>query len=370
MSSSGEHPLDRARLLARRQASLGDRARRWRSKLYVLVQCAVAAGVAWFVAADLLGHRTPFFAPIAAVVCLGTSYGQRVRRVVEVTVGVAIGVLIADLLVAGIGTGAWQLALIVFSSMSVALLLDAGTVFVNQAAVQSIVIAALAPSTDQAFIRWTDAVIGGAVALVAATVVPAAPLRRPREQAAQVARTIADLLRAASELMVDGEIEPALDLLADARATDRQIRELQAAAGEGMSVVSSSPFRGRHREPLRRLVELVDPLDRALRSTRVLVRQTSVAAYRRHPVPPAYARLTSELADAAEAVARELDADRLAVGARDALLAVGAGTAQVERSDVLTAEAILVQVRSVVADLLMVTGMGQLEATDALPPPR
>ncbi|HWJ67944.1 MAG TPA: hypothetical protein VNT31_14810, partial [Nocardioides sp.] len=131
-----------------------------------------------------------------------------------------------------------------------------------------------------------------------------------------------------------------------------------------------SPFRLRHREPLRRMVELVDPLDRALRSTRVLVRQTSIAAYRRRHVPPSYAALTADLADAAEAVAAELAADRLAVDARDAVLAVGAATGVVERSEVLTAEAILAQLRAIVADLLMVTGMGQLEATDALPPPR
>ena len=40
---------------------------------------------------------TPFFAPIAAVVSLGTSYGQRLRRVAEVTLGVAIGVFVGDL---------------------------------------------------------------------------------------------------------------------------------------------------------------------------------------------------------------------------------------------------------------------------------
>ena len=63
------------------------------SKRWQIAQCAVAAGVAWLIAADLLGHPTPFFAPVAAVVSLGTSYGQRLRRVAEVTVGVAVGVL-------------------------------------------------------------------------------------------------------------------------------------------------------------------------------------------------------------------------------------------------------------------------------------
>ncbi|WP_235535919.1 FUSC family protein [Nocardioides sp. Root190] len=367
MDATFDRLLDR--MWTRSRLSLRGRLDRLRAKGWVVLQCAVAAGVAWWVAADLFDHDTPFFAPIAAVVSLGTSYGQRLRRVAEVTVGVAIGVFVADVLVASMGSGAWQLALIVLLAMSTAILLDAGILFVTQAAVQSIVVAALVPGANGAFLRWTDALIGGGVALVAAMVVPAAPLRRPREQAAAVARKIAELLRAASDVMVDGEVTPALELLADARATDRMIRELQAAASEGMSVVSSSPFRGRHREPLRRMVELVDPLDRALRSTRVLVRQTSIAAYRRRPVPSSYTMLAADLADAADAVADELSANRLAVEARDAVLAVGVATGQVERTEVLTAEAILAQLRAIVADLLMVTGMGQLEATDAIPPP-
>ena len=47
---------------------------------------ARAAPAAWLIAADLFGHDTPFFAPIAAVVSLGTSYGPQ-RRVIEVTLG-------------------------------------------------------------------------------------------------------------------------------------------------------------------------------------------------------------------------------------------------------------------------------------------
>jgi uncharacterized membrane protein YgaE (UPF0421/DUF939 family) len=360
-------PLDRAWLRGR--TSLRARVRRWESKRWQIGQCALAAAVAWLIAADLLGHPTPFFAPVAAVVALGTSYGQRLRRVAEVTVGVAVGVFLADLLVAGLGTGAWQIGLIVALAMSSAFLLDGGQLFVTQAAVQSIVVASLVPDPGAAFTRWTDAVVGGAVALVAATAVPAAPLRRPREQAAVVMRKIATLLRAAGEVMVDGESAEALDLLADARTSDSLIRELQSAADEGLSVVDSSPFRVRHKDDLRKMVELVDPLDRALRSTRVLVRQTAVAAYHRRPVPASYSVIALDLADAADIVADELAANRMAVEARPALLAVGDATGRVERTDVLAAEAVLAQLRSVVVDLLMVTGLGQLDSTDALPPP-
>ncbi|MGZ5399382.1 MAG: FUSC family protein [Nocardioides sp.] len=361
-------PLDR--LWSRGRMSMSARVNRTRAKTWQIGQCALAAGIAYFIASDLLGHPTPFFAPIAAVVSLGTSYGQRLRRVAEVTLGVAIGVLVADLLVLTIGSGWWQLTLIVALAMTTAFLLDGGQLFVTQAAVQSIVVATLLPDPGQGLVRWTDALVGGAVALVAATVVPAAPLRRPREQAALVLEKVAALLRAAGDVMVDGRVEPALDLLADARATDYLIRELQLAADEGLAVVASSPFRVRHRPGVRRMAELVDPLDRALRSTRVLVRHTAVAAYHGRPIPAAYAAIAQELADATDAVAAELRENRLAVAAQPQLLAVGHSTGQVERSDILSAEVVLAQLRGIIADLLLLTGMDSLEATDSLPPPR
>jgi uncharacterized membrane protein YgaE (UPF0421/DUF939 family) len=356
--------------LVRGRTSMAARLERWRSKWWVIGQCAISAGVAWWIASDVLGHASPFFAPVAAVVCLGTSYGQRLRRVAEVTVGVALGVFGADLIVRLLGTEGWVIVLVVALAMSVALLLDGGQVFLIQAAVQSIVITALKPGPGQALTRWTDALVGGAVALVAATVVPAAPLRRPREQAAKVVRKIRDLLQAAGDVMADGDVERALDLLAEARATDPLIRELQDAADEGLDVVASSPFRIRHGPGLRKMAELVEPLDRALRSTRVLVRQCAVAAYRHQPIPHAYAVIAAELAAAVEVVALELDADRMATAAQPALVAVGIATSEVDRSDDLSAEVVLAQFRSVVADLLLLTGMDALEATDALPPVR
>jgi uncharacterized membrane protein YgaE (UPF0421/DUF939 family) len=358
--------LDRA--LQRGRASGRQRVARLRSNGWHVVQSGVAAGVAWWIAADLLDHPSPFFAPIAAVLSLGTSYGQRLRRVVEVALGVAVGVFVGDLFVLLVGSGAWQVAVVVTLSMSVAFLLDAGRLLVTQAAVQSIVVVTLLPDPEAAFTRWSDALIGGAVALAAATVVPRAPLRRPRLQAAVVMRKVAALLETAATVMTDGDVERALDLLADARSTDVLIRELQDASDEGLSVVASSPFRLRHRPGMRRMAELVEPLDLATRNTRVLVRRAAVAAHRHEHVPPGYARLCSDLATCATQIAEELDADRLPVAAQPALLEVARGTAQVERGPALSAEVVLAQIRSITADLLRITGMGAVESTDAIPP--
>jgi hypothetical protein len=57
------------------------------------------------------------------------------------------------------------------------------------------------------------------------------------------------------------------------------------------------------------------------------------------------------------------------VAARSFLVRVGLDSGRVERSPEMTGDVVLAQLRSIVVDLLMLTGMGQLEATDTLPPP-
>jgi uncharacterized membrane protein YgaE (UPF0421/DUF939 family) len=361
-------PVERIR--ERSRISLDERFARLRSKLWHIGQCAVAAGLSWFLAKHVIGHPRPLFAPIVAVICLGTSYGQRLRRVVEVTVGVAIGLFIADMLLLAIGSGAWQIGVMVVLGMGVALLLNGSQLFVNQAAVQGIVVVTLVATPGYALTRWVDAVTGGVVALVAAAVVPRAPLRRPREQAAIVVRRMAQLLREGARSAAEGDVEHGLEVLADARSTDSLIRELQGAADEGLSVIASSPFRRRHTGTLRRMAELVEPLDRAMRNTRVLVRRMAMTSYHREELPRAYGALCEDLADALDEMADELASRRLPTEVRASLLRIGEGTAEVERADDLSADVVLAQIRSIVVDLLQITGMDMFEATDALPPPR
>lgn len=351
----------------RSRVSMRARRARLNARRFQIAQCAVAAGVAWLTAHLILGHKSPVFAAVAAIASLGTSYGQRLRRVAEVTLGVALGVLLGDLLVLAFGVGPVQIGVIVALGMSIALFLDGGQIFLTQAAVQGVFVTALIPSASAAWTRWTDALVGGGVALVAAAIVPAAPLRRPREQAAVVVGKISTLLRAAADVIRDADAVHGMAVLADARSTDPLVRQLQAAADEGISVVASSPFRMRHREQVRAMSDLIEPLDRALRSTRVLVRQVAVAAYRGQPVPEEYADLALDLARATDSVAAELKANRMAVAVRPQLLELGERSSMLPRSAVLNAEGVLLQLRSVIVDLLQLTGMGPFESTDALP---
>ena len=78
--------------------------------------------------------------------------------------------------------------------------------------------------------------------------------------------------------------------------------------------------------------------------------------------------MLKELAECAEAIADELGEGRAATAVRDQLVALGRETSHMERSKDLSAEVILAQIRSLVADLLAVTGMDPLDATDQIPP--
>ena len=122
-----------------------DGRRRVRLEAVIAVQAGLAAGVAWFLAADVLRHNRPFFAPISAVIVLGGASGQRWRRALELVLGVALGIGLGDLLILLIGVGVLQIALVVALAILVASFLGGGTLAVNQAAASAVLVATLAP---------------------------------------------------------------------------------------------------------------------------------------------------------------------------------------------------------------------------------
>src|SRR5256884_6483669 len=126
---------------------------RWRNTAVPIVQAALA--------------------PVAAVVCIGIPLGRRLRRVIELIVGVGLGVGVGDLLLSAIGTGPWQIALVVTLAMSVAVLLDGGAVITVQSAVSAILMVTLyLPGDTSGLNRLVDGLIGGVTGFVVIGVFP------------------------------------------------------------------------------------------------------------------------------------------------------------------------------------------------------
>jgi uncharacterized membrane protein YgaE (UPF0421/DUF939 family) len=356
---------ERTTRLGRR--SLEQRLGRLRSRAFLISQTAVTAGIAWFLASEIFSHQLPFFAPIAAIICLGGTFGHRIRRGFEIALGVAVGIGVGDLFVQAFGAGVWQVVLVVAISMALATLLGAGQLMITQAGVQSLVVTILLPDPTQGLERWLDALVGCAVALVVATIAPSSPLRKPAELAAQMLRELAATLDAAVTALRFEDEDAADHVLERARATEGQLQRLADANSEGLAVVRHSPFRRRQRPEVEAYADLLVPLDRASRNLRVLARRAVTVVWREQHVPAGYLDVITRLARTARFMAEELGAGRLPSAARGDLVAAGEASSHLELAHSLSAVAILAQTRSMVVDLLELTGLGPDEARDLVP---
>src|SRR5690606_2929027 len=195
-----------------------------------IAQSSVGAGVAWIVATQVLGHARPFFAPIAVLISVGIGLGQRLRRVAELVVGVSLGVGVGDLLVSFIGSGAWQIALVVALATTTAVLLDSGAVFVAQVSSSAVLVAAVLPHDDMGNLdRMLDALVGGAVGLATVALLPASPLTLAARHASGVLDALSTALEQAADAIDKGDADLAAEALEEARETQTAVEEFGQA---------------------------------------------------------------------------------------------------------------------------------------------
>ncbi|MGH2800632.1 MAG: FUSC family protein, partial [Thermoleophilaceae bacterium] len=202
-----------------------------------ILHSAVAASLAWLVATEVVGHEQPFFAPISAVITLGLTVGQRRRRAVELAIGVAMGIAIADALVAAIGTGTWQIGIVVALAMVAAALVGGGSLLASQAGASAVLVATLQPPEgDFDFDRALDALVGGGIALVVSSLLlPINPMRLVGESALPVLDRLVSALGQIASALTTRQPEAAdAALLAVARVDGEHehLVETLGAAGE------------------------------------------------------------------------------------------------------------------------------------------
>jgi uncharacterized membrane protein YgaE (UPF0421/DUF939 family) len=127
----------------------------------------LAAALSWSVAVHLFGHHAPLFAPVAAIISIDMTLGQRLRRAIELIVGAGVGVGVGTVLISEIGTGPWQIAIVVAVATSLAVLLDGRAVINVQAAVSAILVAAMyVPGDTSGIDRLFDGLVGAVIGLV------------------------------------------------------------------------------------------------------------------------------------------------------------------------------------------------------------
>src|ERR1700749_68564 len=121
---------------------------RVRSVWFTLVQTSAAAGLAWYLAHDVLDHPQPFFAPIAAAVSLWISNVLRAQRAVQMMIGVTLGIGLGTLVQLALGPGAIAITVAALIALCAAVLIGHGFIghgmmFANQTVISAILVLAL-----------------------------------------------------------------------------------------------------------------------------------------------------------------------------------------------------------------------------------
>jgi|SRR5664279_4549056 len=359
MHPARDVPLRRLRL-RRPTDSLTDRLwvlrRRWRT----LLRLSVATSGAYFIATNLLDHQQAFFAPIAAVIVLIVGAGKRGRILLELVLGVAVGVLMGELLVLGIGRGAWQMALVVVLTVVTATLLGLKGMALNQAATSSVLLAGVLPAVgagNPAITRFLDAFVGGVMGLAMILLIPRNPVRDIDREVQRVLSRLADILERLAQAMRTVDVDLADAQLAIARDMQPQVDVMTSTAANVTEIARMSPVRWRQRQHVRTYVATVRDLDNAVRDARVLARKTSTLLRRGEPVPIRMEEALGGLARAFRIFADDLSEQDDFEEAREGLVeAARLATSALTETITINSATIAAQVRSLAADLLYASG--------------
>ncbi|MDQ1616698.1 MAG: hypothetical protein QOJ60_2637 [Actinomycetota bacterium] len=352
-----------------------------------LTEATLAATAAWFLDADVIGHPQPFFAPAAALIVLGQARGQRVLRALEVVLGVAGGVLVADLVARGLGPGSTlTIFTVTAATLGFAIAVGASSLFRVQAAVSALYVAVVSPPGNGLVpYRFVDALVGGGIALLVNQASrPGNPLASVAERSRAALEGVGDVLRACAAALEDGEYDAARAALARARGLDEMIDELRETLASARELLLVDVHRRARLSRVFTIETATSALDHLVRNVRVLVRASVVLTRFREPAPgpllDAVRLLAESVRRVEEALIAELAGDKdtvaLKVDAAEsaALQAVQTGAGLLPSAPPLPVVMIVGQIRMAAVDLLRAVGrddtesLGRVDQALGLPP--
>ena len=336
--------------------------------LPAILQILTAVTAAYAIAHWGLGHAVPVLAVTVTISSLGFARDARPRRVAESILGIVLGVALSDALTLAFGTGLWQLLVVLFAAFVVARALSANPAFAVAAAIPSALVVLLPSSSGGPFGRTLDAVIAGVIALLVTALVPRDPGFGVRNDRRAVYSVIGESLGGVVDGLRDADSAAAELALERLRRTEPLLTAWSTWLDSALSVARISPFLRSRLPLLHREVLARETADLAVRHLRPLARRVEFLV--RDLVPrPALAGLVAQIADGVRMSNDELD-DPLVAGAARSVLADVArrlDPAEVLPGGGVADAAVLLQLRPLLVDLLVGTGMPVEEARALLP---
>ncbi|WP_193107323.1 aromatic acid exporter family protein [Brachybacterium sp. FME24] len=372
--------LDRARSMVSSWFVTG--LSRGRNDALTVGRAALAAALAYLISGVIWNHEFPFFSSIVAFIIIGFGIEKKMRKIVEMAAGVLFGVLLGELARQFIGSGTWQILVVVFVAGMLARLIDKSNLFGFQTAIQSllVMIMPITPGMTPGG-RVLDAVTGVIVAIIIHLLLSGDPRRLQRQAAISFYQELQDTLVSLALAARSGDRDVAQAALVTLRTSSQKYTDEWMLANDVANEMATfSPTGLRHADDVGRLEHLLIGSDRAMRNMRVI------------------ARRETEFLDAVRGDAHSTLADAL-LAARDAVseLCIAVAHDEVDFTEVrrklrlfssyLTPEMLLrndegvrpgraghfegvtlaIQLRSLAIDLLQATGLTSAEAKQFLP---
>ncbi len=374
MSSLAEDAWNRVdfrRRLVLAGLALRQGVRRMRGSFLPILTASVAAWLSYTFAHDVLGHPTPFFAPVAAWICLGFTYNRVPRKVLEIGAGAAIGVGIGEVILIGLGAGGWQLALGLMVAGLIARLIDRGDLFTIQSGVNAMVVIGMGTMYTQLSgagpSRLVDALVGAAIALLLAVLLPGDVVNRPRRYVSNLHTELATTFDMLSEGLRLANRERLRDAHAQLRGVQRILDNTHTVWKSSADIVALNPAMRRHRPQIEELGRQLELSTRAVHAVELLLRQSRGVVDETGSVPT-IATLMDDASGTLNALAgsvRNWHPPRLA---RERAITLAADCAP-EPAHVMDwrTSALVSVMRSVAIDLLQLTGLSRERARVYLP---
>jgi hypothetical protein len=287
--------------------------------------------LAWVIAKQVGQHPDPFFAPIAAVIALNASRGERGLNALRLLTGVVLGIGVGEVTVLVVDIVYVRVALAALVSMVVAHLLGGVRIVVAQAASAAILTVAVAD--ESGVDRLIDALIGAGVALTFSQLLftpePLAMLRRAESTALS---GMAEALALTARALEHGDEDMAEDAMSKLRSLRDDLVQLGRTRAASTRVVRHSLVWRSRLTPVVQEKENAGHLDLLGGSCLMVTRNSmAIAPDERETLAP-YVR---QLAEALEGLAarpgdrpiRQQACDRALETARDLVVAdVSAGS--------------------------------------------
>ncbi|MFW0182115.1 FUSC family protein [Rothia sp. CCM 9417] len=352
---------------------------RMREGFFQSLQIVVSGIGAYLFAEQVLGHRQPIFAATAAIVSLGYITGAtHARRILEVSFGVTLGILMGDLMMIVLGQGIWQAGLVMFLSIMLARFLDNGILFTIQMGLQSCLVVLLPPNADGPFGRSLDGIVGGLCAFLLMFLFPKDPRRTPRENARKLMSAFASVFRDAGTAMEHYDGKEAWYALGSARRLQPLYTtcEKDIITSKGMAQLA---WTGRsHMKELERYSQVLSKIDYAIRNTRVLNRRMASTINNvqiSHRAISSIAQALTHIGDAIGILGEGMSAPEAKTRSACMMqarqnLSLLAGRLEPHMMGVqsMEAEALVLMLRPLVVDLLEASGLTHAEAESMLVP--